>query len=974
VSDIQGLVTGVLFSRTYFALEETGLAYPSVGGTVPAAERARADAFLRALADSYRLAESPFETGGQPDPWRDALSVRKSSRFYQLAEKLAPKEKLPEYLEGVLKLLAQAGHAEGIISTPKVRLRLVEPTDPYWRCGSCSRVHLHQGVGLCTRCQVPLPQSPTGRADELTKENHLAKRILRGGAAFRLRCEELTGQTENPAERQRRFKDIVLDDHGVPDRMLRDLAHAIDLLAVTTTMEVGIDIGPLQAVFQANMPPQRFNYQQRVGRAGRRGQAFSMVVTVCRSKSHDLHYFRQPEAITGDTPPPPFLTKKQPTAALRFLRKAWLWAAFREIRIEDGASYAGAELTDIHGEFVPTADYVTSTGQDWPERLRRALHQTEARRDDVLDALVEDSALLGHPDLQALDESVLLGEIDKALKRGAHQEGLAHTLAEAGLLPMYGMPTRVRDLYLGDKRVDGGNGQLEWRTVDRDLDMAIFEFAPQSILTKDKQEHECVGFTPPLLRYRSTKGKTTDVKTRGEAFEDPFLLVQCTHCGAWHQFPAASAPEASSCGTCSAQLQIAHAGTCLTPTAFRTDFRPKDTDGETARSAGRHRLNTAEGVPVNMTRDAGSNLSFQYTSLARLFRINRGGQIPGATGSYAGFDLMPGAQVYGYNKRARLLGQWIAVDPRAQRPVVPAGFEEDKSITPYRGVWLASPKTTDSLFLAPSRVHPGLRAHMVGAGSQRRTAVRAAAISAAYLLVNRAAKALDIDPEEFDVLEPRFTVEQGRAVPLLQLSDHLVNGAGFVERLAQFTSGGRPFVGELVSSIVSDPKAYPLEELLAGAHPHSCDTSCYRCLQRYGNQTYHGLLDWRLGLAFLELLVGDQWPCGLEDWNGGNFVGPALEDWPKLAEQYVNDLEHFGMEERGTFAGLQGFRLRGMPGWALVVHPLWNRKNPAGVLRRACDELEDAKGYVPQMVDTFDLARRMVSIREQLMNGECVEP
>ena len=147
-------------------------------------------------------------------------------------------------------------------------------------------------------------------------------------SAFRLRCEELTGQTRSPAERLRRFRGIFVNSPGNYDASLDRKAKEIDMLSVTTTMEVGIDIGSLQAVYQANMPPQRFNYQQRVGRAGRRGQVFSLVATLCRSRSHDLHYFNHPEAITGDAPPPPFLTTDHLAIPLRLLRKVWLTAAF----------------------------------------------------------------------------------------------------------------------------------------------------------------------------------------------------------------------------------------------------------------------------------------------------------------------------------------------------------------------------------------------------------------------------------------------------------------------------------------------------------------------------------------------------------------------------------------------------------------------------------------------------------------------
>jgi len=347
--------------------------------------------------------------------------------------------------------------------------------------------------------------------------------------------------------------------------------------------------------------------------------------------------------------------------------------------------------------------------------------------------------------------------------------------------------------------------------------------------------------------------------------------------------------------------------------------------------------------------------------------MNRGDRNNDDAASWNGFSAVGGRQRLIRNKELFLCSQYIADGDR-----LPWSFEADESAPPAENVWLAAPKTTDSLFIAPREVPPNLQPSLWGTEFERTPAIRAAALSATFILVHRAALELDLDPEEFDIVEPRMgRPGGGPPVPVLQFTDHLINGAGFCERLARIEKGGSPMVSRLIKSIVKEESAYPLRDFLGDHdgydHRARCDQSCYRCLQRYGNQMYHGLLDWRLGLAFLAMLHDSQYKCGLD----GQFTRPELRDWPKLARAYAHDMVNFedGTGEVRDAGRLVAFRLGGKPHWAIVVHPLWDSDKLPGIVRDAYQSLDGPKVKIA-FSNTFELARRQIKERQRLLSQE----
>lgn len=70
--------------------------------------------------------------------------------------------------------------------------------------------------------------------------------------------------------------------------------HSVNILACSTTMEMGVNLGSLEAVMLSSVPPQPANYKQRAGRSGRNDKVKSACITLCGSDAIGLRTYYSP--------------------------------------------------------------------------------------------------------------------------------------------------------------------------------------------------------------------------------------------------------------------------------------------------------------------------------------------------------------------------------------------------------------------------------------------------------------------------------------------------------------------------------------------------------------------------------------------------------------------------------------------------------------------------------------------------------
>jgi hypothetical protein len=608
----------------------------------------------------------------------------------------------------------------------------------------------------------------------------------------------------------------------------------------------------------------------------------SIALTLCRGRSHDDYYFQRPQRITSDPPPQPYVDMRRDNIIKRVLAKEVLRQAFAALNL-----FPAGGGDSVHGEFGRAQDWNqqpaqppagTPPGATTAQLVSNWIQQNATEVARVTDVLLGYSDPALQAQRQVLINYCLHQLVPLVTQYSADprfpQDALSERLANAGVLPMFGFPTRTR--YLFHEKPTRAHPWPPDDVVDRELDIAISQFAPMAETVKDGLIHTAVG----VVDYRPQGNRPIEAPN---PLGPAIAVGVCSACQAVDgtQPPAASCPV---CGATPQQDPGYRITTLAQPSGFRTWYgRSRDFDGtfEWTPRASRPKMGVA---PLPVAQRANFEV---WADQETVYVINdNDGRL---------FDFEKLAQGETWVTRLALANVGVS-NPQMD---IGAGIDQRA---------LGSVKITDVMVLGIVNWPIGVRKSPAGDAG---LGVRAALYSFGFLARRAAADRLDVHEREIKVGLRVLRDAAGDIIGQVFISDSLENGAGYASLL------GQPAEAEALLQFMvgqSSPRFYGflVSQLHAGPGPNACMTSCPDCLRDFSNLPYHSILDWRLGLDLARLTLDPAAPIDftVPYWHGVDAAaaGPyfaAMPGWQQTG---------FG----GLQAGRRGNRVE------IIAHPLWN--------------------------------------------------